>query len=89
MHGSISRHVDPRTAALAGKLSFRGDMDLGVKLGNWIRKAVEQGAAAAGALENAELEVAETDRWEKFEDADECTACRQQGFKVSYMMLLL
>lgn len=63
---------------LTGRLSFKGEMGLGIRLGMWIRKAVaEQAAAASGT----ELEVAEREKWGKDEDAQCCAVCRQE-FKV-------
>jgi len=77
-----TRRTDPRAAMLTGKISFRGEMALGIKLGYWVRKAVKQGAADTGALEeNVELEIAETDKWERDEDTHLCAVC-QRGFKV-------
>lgn len=73
--------MDPRVAMLTGKISFKGEMALGIKLGYWIREAVAQGAAVAGALENVRLEMAERDKWQKDKDAEVCAVCRQ-GFKV-------
>lgn len=78
------RHIDPRVAVLAGKLFFSGEMALGVNLGYWLRKAVEQGVAAAAALESATLGVVEADRWERDGDVGVCGGCGQQGVKVSY-----
>lgn len=65
-------------AVLAGKLFFSGEMALGVKLGYWLRKAVDQGAAAAAALESARLGVVEADRWEG-SDVDGRGGGRQPG----------
>lgn len=70
---------------LTGKISFRGEMALGIKLGCWIRKAVKQGAAVEGALERVQLEIAEADQWERDEDTHVCAVC-QQGFKVSELL---
>ncbi len=81
-----SRRTDPRAAMLTGKISFRGEMALGIKLGYWVRKAVKQGAADTGALEeNVELEIAETDKWERDEDTHFCAVC-QRGFKVGCLV---
>lgn len=68
-----SRRIDPRAALLTGKLSFKGDMSLAIKLRKWISQAAEEQAAAIGA----ELEVAEREKWEKDEDAQDCAVCRQ------------
>ncbi|CAM9245435.1 unnamed protein product [Scytosiphon promiscuus] len=75
------KRMDPRVAMLTGKISLKGEMALGIKLGYWIREAVTQGADVAGALENVRLEMAERDKWEKDEDAEVCAVCRQ-GFKL-------
>ncbi|CAM9980398.1 unnamed protein product [Pylaiella littoralis] len=75
------KHIDPRVAVLAGKLFFSGEMALGVNLGYWLRKAVEQGVAAAAALESATLGVVEADRWERDGDVGVCGGCGQQGVK--------
>lgn len=66
-----------------GKLSFRGEMGLGIRLGWWIRKAVEVQAAAAGSEGGgvARLEITEREKWERDEDAEVCRICRQD-FKV-------
>lgn len=79
----LLRRTDPRAAMLTGKMSFRGEMALGIKLGYWIRKAAKQEEAAAegGGLEGVQLEIAETDKWEKDEDTHMCAVC-EQGFKV-------
>lgn len=74
----LLRRTDPRAAMLTGKMSFRGEMALGIKLGYWIRKAAKQEEAAA---EGVQLEIAETDKWEKDEDTHVCAVC-EQGFKV-------
>lgn len=71
--------MDPRAAMLTGKLSFRGEMGLGIQLGYWIRKAVEQHAAGARGPE--ELEVTERGKWEKDSDAEACVVC-QEAFAV-------
>lgn len=60
-------------------------MALGIKLGYWIRKAAKQEEAAAegeGGLESVQLEIADTDKWEKDGDTHVCAVC-EQGFKVS------
>lgn len=72
---------------LTGKISFRGEMALGIKLGYWIRKAAKiEEAAAEGGLESVQLEIAETDKWERDEDTHVCAVC-DQGFRVSDLVL--
>lgn len=72
---------------LTGKISFRGEMALGIKLGYWIRKAAKQEEAAEGGEESVPLEIAETDKWERDEDTHVCGVC-EQDFKVSELLRL-
>lgn len=68
---------------MTGKLSFRGEIGLGMRLGKYLREAVETRVHDGAGPGEAKTEMVLAEKWQRNEDAPACAVCRE-SFKARY-----
>ncbi|CAM9896914.1 unnamed protein product [Choristocarpus tenellus] len=77
----VHRRLNPRMAALSGKVSFRGNLALAKRLSVWLSAAVAEGRLTGAAPDKTFLVLAPREKWQADDDVDECAVCGEE-FKV-------
>lgn len=75
----LGRSIDPRAALITGRLSFRGERGLGIRLGMCIRKALELQVLEKPEVEKGKLGIGLRNKWQRDKDSPACPQFHQSS----------